>query len=118
MIYSIYSSLFILFSFRVQKQVPTVGRGAGDQMEKRLFLTAGMTEALRGLCYAFLRTGPKGITATNVTTEVLFVQVDANNGRFLPAFEQALNATILPLCKSLEVRYTLLIKLLMTVRDE
>lgn len=72
-------------------------------MEKRLFLTAGVTDALRGLCYAFLRTSPKAITVANVTTEIIFAQVDANNGRFLPAFEQTLNTTILPLCKSLEV---------------
>lgn len=94
----------LMFFYQDAKRQAFSGR-ADAGVERRMFITNGTSEALKGSCYVFLRTTPKAITANNIATEVTFQVIDAASGKLVDAFEKLVSQIILPLFRTYEVSF-------------
>ncbi|XP_072018853.1 LOW QUALITY PROTEIN: dynein axonemal heavy chain 5-like [Amphiura filiformis] len=82
--------------------VGATGSVANQPTQKRLFLTTGAAEGLNGMCYFFIRSSSKAITASNIANEVNFGSVDATGGKILDGFQKLLSLVMVPALKSQE----------------
>ncbi|XP_039610081.1 dynein heavy chain 5, axonemal-like [Polypterus senegalus] len=71
---------------------------------KRVFLSSGSEEGLRGVCIFFLRTSDKSITTANVNQEVNFGMLNCPASSILQSMQELLFHAMAPALKSQETR--------------
>jgi len=74
-----------------------------DKQQKKLFLTTGAAEGLRGICYYFLRPeNEKAVTDKTIANDIFFGTVDCTGGKLLDGMETIFSKVMMPVLKAQE----------------
>ncbi|XP_028289911.1 dynein heavy chain 5, axonemal [Gouania willdenowi] len=72
--------------------------------QRKLFITMGTSEPLRGKCFYFLKTSNKEVTSANVQQEVYFGMLEASDGDVLLSVVSLLSEVMVPALRTSQTR--------------